>query len=113
MYQTAREAVTGLRHDLDSDQYVAMLKELCLAYEAGDFAFEGKRGSKALGTSKGGIILLSLLAKCNEHEALNLLVENPVEVRALLESSIQDSFPGVKFKKEEAQVDADPKTVAL
>ncbi len=109
MYKYAKDAVTSLRHDMDSDQYVAMLTGLTEAYEAGDFSMEGKRGIKAITSPRGSILLLSLLLGVNETEVISVATQKQDELAVLLQTVIKESFPGAVFEKAPDESDDAPK----
>lgn len=97
LYQHAKDAVTGLRADLSSDEYIGMLTQLTQAYEAGEFAMEGTRGIKAIRSPKGALILMSLLLGVDEIETMNLAADRRDELAQALDAVIKESFPGAKI----------------
>lgn len=98
LYQKAREAVVGLRADLSSDEYIAIMSSLADAQGNGDFAIEGKRGLKALSSPRGSFLVLSLIFGVDETELLNMLLLDEAQVQAVFKAVLRESFPGVKFE---------------
>lgn len=100
VYAKAREGVATLRGDMDKDDYLTMLGKLSDEYTLGEFAMEGKRGQAFLLKPLGRIVLLSLLLGVNEHEAMQLLVDEEsgasAELQILLRTVMKESFPGMK-----------------
>lgn len=99
LYQHAKDAVTALRRDMDSEEYVGMLTKLTDAYEEGQFALEGQRGMKAIQSAKGSLILVSLLTGADEIEVMNAVSAKPQEFATVIDTVIKESFPGAKVER--------------
>jgi hypothetical protein len=95
-YGHAKIAVKDMRDMLDTNEYLALVRELKDAYEVGEFDFGGKRANQALKSPRGATILLSLILGVPEPEAQQAFLANPVEAAEVLEHVLRESFPHVQ-----------------
>ena len=101
MMHKAVQAARDMKTILEPDEYEMMLKKINDDYIAGRYAFESKFSVGAMQNPKGGFLTLcSVLFNTNEEEMYSIILEDTLEVRALIDTIITESFPDVKHGDE-------------
>ena len=102
-YSRAREAVKELRNDVSSDEFAKMMSLLAEANERGEFELFGIRGAKAMASIKGAMLMVRLLTGCDEEEGKDLVENNTVEVKLIIDKVIEESFPEIVKKNQKVK----------
>lgn len=97
LYHKARERIKSLGKEVDDEDRTAMTDRIMTAYEDGDFGILGTRGRKILATPAGVTVIMALLMEVEEHDVLQILLDNEEDTQAVFKTVLSESFPGVKF----------------
>lgn len=105
LFGRARSLARLEQPDLSEEQFASVLLALNDKFLEGEYALESKKGLAFLNSTKGQLVLSSILFGVPETEMVQMLLSRGIEVAAMLKLVIDESLPKRKPKPAEG---ADP-----
>lgn len=105
-FEHEKRALAEMRDLYPAPDYLAEVKGLHDRYKRGELNLLSRDGMAWVQTEAGAMTLVSLLAGCDENEALGLVADRGEEVQSLIRLIFFESFPGLEERIAEAEKEA-------